>query len=63
MLLVFLLGSAAIGLTTIEQSIFAKSLYSGLAEWLALSIFIFCLGPVSGGHLSTYTTVSVERNS
>ena len=54
MLLVFLLGGAAIGLSTADQSPFATLLYASLSNWLALSIFILCLGPVSGAHLSTY---------
>ncbi|KAF2716100.1 MIP transporter [Polychaeton citri CBS 116435] len=58
MLLIFLLGGPAIGLTTLDQSLFAKTLYASLTSWFALSIFTFCLGPVSGGHINPSITLA-----
>lgn len=45
----------ASGLTSLPQSPFAQILYVALVDSVGLSLFTYCLGPVSGAHLSKYT--------
>lgn len=56
-LLVFSLGAGACGLTVVDQSKFAVTLYAGLINFIGLMLFIFAAGPASGGHLNPSITM------
>jgi hypothetical protein len=50
-LLVFVFGAAANGLTLLDVSPIATSLYAALVNWVGLSLFILTAAPATGGHL------------
>lgn len=62
-LLVGLLGALASGLTNSGASVFAQNLFGALGGFIALGLFTFCLGPVSGAHLSKTISSSVLMNN
>ena len=51
-LLTFVLGATASGLTAMDMSPFAVTLYAALVNVIGLSLFIFSAAPASGGHLN-----------
>ena len=57
-LLVFTLGAGASGLTTLQVSPMAISLYGALLNSAGLSLFIFAAAPASGGHLNPSITMA-----
>jgi glycerol uptake facilitator-like aquaporin len=57
-LLVFALGAGASGLTTLQVSPMAISLYAALLNSAGLSLFIFTAAPASGGHLNPSITMA-----
>ena len=57
-LLVFALGAGASGLTTLQVSPMAISLYAGLLNATGLALFIFAAAPASGGHLNPSITMA-----
>jgi len=57
-LLVFTLGAGASGLTTLQVSPMAISLYAALLNFVGLSLFITAAAPASGGHLNPSITMA-----
>jgi len=57
-LLVFALGAGASGLTTLQVSPMAISLYASLLNFVGLSLFIITAAPASGGHLNPSITMA-----
>lgn len=57
-LLVFALGAGASGLTTLQVSPMAISLYASLLNFVGLSLFIMAAAPASGGHLNPSITMA-----
>lgn len=57
-LLVFALGAGASGLTTLQVSPMAISLYASLLNFVGLSLFIIAAAPASGGHLNPSITMA-----
>lgn len=57
-LLTFLLGAGSAGLSSLDASPIALTLYASLMNFVGLSLFIYAAGPVSGGHLNPSITMA-----
>lgn len=59
-LLIFMLGAAANGSILAGVSPFAATIYSAIASWIGLTLFIYAAAPVSGGHLKYVSLENFE---
>lgn len=57
-LLVFASGAGASGLTSLNASPMATSLYAALLNFVSLSLFVYAAAPASGGHLNPSVTMA-----
>ncbi|EMC97689.1 hypothetical protein BAUCODRAFT_147735 [Baudoinia panamericana UAMH 10762] len=57
-ILIFIFGAGASGLTSIDASPLASTLYAALLNFVGLTLFVFAAAPASGGHLNPSITLA-----